>query len=143
MFDLMPFRRRNSELDHFWNRDLMADFFNNAFPFDLGMDIRADIRENDHEYVIEAELPGVRKDDVVVELRNNTLSISAQMNYESNEETTKYIRKERRHGCISRSFYVDNVDSKRVKADYKDGILKIVLPKVKPTSPESYRIEIR
>ncbi|HEX3011085.1 MAG TPA: Hsp20/alpha crystallin family protein [Syntrophomonadaceae bacterium] len=143
MFDLIPFRRRNSNPDNFWNRDLMADFFNNGFPFDLGMDIRADIRENENEYVVEAELPGVKKDDVVVELRDNTLSISAQMSYENNEESSKYIRKERRQGTISRSFYVDNVDSKGVKADYKDGILKIVLPKIKPTSSDNYRIEIK
>lgn len=143
MFDLTPFRKRNSNLDNFWNRDLVADFFNHGFPFDLGMDIRADIKENDQEYIVEAELPGVKKDDVVVELRNNTLSISAQMNSEINEETSKYVRRERRQGTISRSFYVDNVDTQGVKADYKDGILKIVLPKVKPTSQDNYRIDIK
>lgn len=143
MFDLTPFRRKNNNLDNFWNRDLLADFFNNSFPFDLGMDIRADIKENDQEYVVEAELPGVKKGDVVVELRNNTLSISAQMNSENNEETSTYVRRERRQGTISRSFYVDNVDNKGVKADYKDGILKIVLPKLKNTPPDNYRIEIK
>lgn len=142
MFDLTPFRRKNNNLD-FWNRDLMADFFNNGFPFDLGMDIRADIKENDKEYVVEAELPGVKKEDVAVELRDNTLSISAQMSSENNEETSTYVRRERRQGTVSRSFYVDNVDSQGVKADYKDGILKIVLPKTKPTSPDNYRIEIK
>lgn len=142
MFDLIPFRRKNQSLDGFWNKDLLTDFFNNSFPFELGIDIRADIKENEKEYVIEAELPGVKKDDVVVELRDNTLSISAQMNSENNEESSTYVRKERRQGTISRSFYVDNVDNNSVKADYKDGILKIVLPKLKNIPPDNYRIEI-
>lgn len=143
MFGLTPFRRSSTNLDNFWGRDLMADFFSNSFPFDLGMDIRADIKENEKEYVIEAEMPGVKKEDVVVELRDNTLSISAQMNSETNEETDKYVRRERRQGSISRSFYVENIDNEGVKADYKDGVLKIVLPKAKPAAPDNYRIEIQ
>lgn len=143
MFGLTPFRRSSTNLDNFWGRDLMADFFSNSFPFDLGMDIRADIKENEKEYVIEAEMPGVKKEDVVVELRDNTLSISAQMNSETNEETDKYVRRERRQGSISRRFYVENIDNEGVKADYKDGVLKIVLPKAKPAAPDNYRIEIQ
>ncbi|MBP1762279.1 MAG: heat shock protein, molecular chaperone [Firmicutes bacterium] len=143
MFGLTPYRRSNTNLDNFWGRDLMADFFSNSFPFDLGMDIRADIKENEKEFVVEAEMPGVKKEDVVVELRDNTLSISAQMNNETNEETDKFVRRERRQGSISRRFYVENIDSAGVKADYKDGILKIVLPKAKPAEPENYRIDIQ
>lgn len=145
MFGLIPFRRMNSNLDILGNHDLVADFINNGFgfSFDIGMDIRADIKENEQEYVVEAELPGVKKDDVVVELKDNTLSITAQVNSETNEETSNYVRKERRQGTFSRSFYVDNVDSAGVKADYKDGILKILLPKIKPVAPDNYRIEIQ
>lgn len=143
MFGLTPYRKTNTNLDNFWGRDLMADFFNNSYPFDLGMDIRADIRENENEYVIEAEMPGVKKEDVTVELRDNTLSISAQVNSETNEESEKYVRRERRQGTISRRFYVENIASDQVKADYKDGVLKIVLPKAKPTPPDNYQIPIQ
>jgi HSP20 family protein len=143
MFSLTPYRRSNSNLDNFWGRDLMADFFSNSFPFDLGMDIRADIKENEKEFIVEAEMPGVKKEDVVVELRDNALTISAQINSETNEETDKFVRRERRQGSISRRFYVENIDSTGVKADYKDGVLKIILPKTKPAAPESYRIDIQ
>jgi HSP20 family protein len=107
------------------------------------MDIRADIKENEKELIVESEMPGVKKEDVVVELRDNTLTISAEMNSETNEETEKYVRRERRRGSYSRRFYVEDVDSAGVKADYKDGVLKITLPKAKPAAPESYRIDIQ
>jgi HSP20 family protein len=77
-----------------------------------------------------------------VELRDNTLTISAEKVNEVNEEKDNYIRRERRQGRISRSFYVQNVDNNGVKADYTDGVLKIVLPKLKPTEPNNYRIRI-
>ncbi len=142
MFDLTPFRRHRNAMENFWGRDLMRDFFDTDFMSALGADIRADIKENDREYVVEAEMPGVRKDELVVELRDNTLTISAEKVNEVNEEKDNYIRRERRQGRISRSFYVQNVDNNGVKADYTDGVLKIVLPKLKPTEPNNYRIRI-
>ena len=141
MFELSPFRRHRNAMENFFGRD-MLDFFSNDFMSPFGIDFKADIKENSKEYIVEAELPGVKKDELVVELRDNTLTISASKVSEVNAETDNYIRRERKQGKISRSFYVQNVDSAGVKSDYKDGVLKIVLPKLKETDPDSYRIKI-
>ena len=69
-----------------------------------------------------------------MELKEHTLTIAATQDEETKDEGINYVRRERRTGSVSRSFYVENVDQEGVKADYKDGILKIVLPKLKETS---------
>jgi HSP20 family protein len=142
MFDLTPFRRRRHMLPGDFGREMLRDFFDSDLWSGLGMDIRADIKENKKEYIVEAELPGMNKEQINVELKNNTLTISARQEDEVKEENENYVRRERKQGSISRSFYVENVDNEGVKADYKDGILKIILPKLKETEPDSYRINI-
>jgi len=142
MFDLTPFRRRREELvGGDFGRALMREFFDHDF-FDFAPNFRADIRENEQEYIVEAELPGMKKDEIVVELKENTLTISVLKNEEINEEKENYVHRERRFGSYRRSFYVDNIENAGVQADYTDGILKIHLPKVKETPPENYRINI-
>jgi len=145
MFDLVPFRRRRGDLvNSFFGGDFIDNFFNNDFfPFSfLNSGIKADIKENDSEYIVEAELPGVNKDAIEVELRDNYLTISANHNEELNEERENYIRKERRTGRISRSFYVEGVKNEDVKASYNNGILRVVLPKTEKGRSRGYRINI-
>ncbi|NLW90428.1 MAG: Hsp20/alpha crystallin family protein [Syntrophomonadaceae bacterium] len=142
MFDLTPFRRRRDELvGGDLGRALMREFFDRDF-FDLTPSFRADIQETEQEYIVEAELPGMKKDEIVLELRENTLTISAHKNEEFKEEKENYIHRERRTGSYRRSFYVDNVDNAGVQAEYTDGILKVHLPKLKEIPPENYRISI-
>lgn len=141
MFELSPFRRRRELVASELGRELLRDFFSTDL-LDFGPTVRADIKETTAEYIVEAELPGLKKDDIVIELRDNTLTISAQKNEEVNEERENYVRKERRQGKASRSFYVAEVDTEAVKADYTDGILKIVLPKLKESIPDTHRINI-
>ncbi len=141
MFDLVPFRRRRGDLVGDFGPALMREFFDNDF-FGFAPSFKADIRETPQEFIVEAELPGMKKDEIVVELKDNTLTISAEKKEEYNEEKENYVRRERRFGSTRRSFYVENVDDKKVKADYQDGILKIVLPKLEETPPHNYRINI-
>lgn len=142
MFDLMPFRRRRDELvGGDWGRSLMRELFDHDF-LDFAPTFRADIQETEQEFIVEAELPGMKKDEIVVEFKENTLTISVQKNEEIKEEKDFYIHRERRAGSCRRSFYVDNVDSAGVKAEYTDGILKIHLPKMKESPPENHRIDI-
>ncbi len=141
MFELSPFRRRRELVVGELGREFMRDFFGNDL-MDFGPSMRADIKETTTEYIVEAELPGLKKDDIVLELRDNTLTISAQKNEEVNEERENYVRRERRQGKMSRSFYVAEVDTEAVKAEYTDGILRITLPKLKESAPDTYRINI-
>ncbi len=141
MFDLTPFRRRRDLSPAEFSRDFIRDFFYPESWFDLGL--KADIKEKPTEYIVEAELPGVNKEQIVVEFRDNTLTISAQQNEEINEEKPNYVRRERRQGTIKRRFYVENVNSEKIDAEYKDGLLTITLPKLKEDTPDNYRIDIK
>ncbi|HHV16679.1 MAG TPA: Hsp20/alpha crystallin family protein [Gelria sp.] len=141
MFDLTPFRRRRDLSPAEFGRDFFRDFLYPEAWFDLGF--KADIKETPTEYIVEAELPGVNKEQLVVEYRDNTLTISAEQNEEINEEQPNYVRRERRQGSINRRFYVENVNSKKIAAEYKDGLLTIIMPKLKEDKPENYRINIR
>ncbi|MEN6348410.1 MAG: Hsp20/alpha crystallin family protein [Syntrophomonas sp.] len=140
MFELTPFRRRRDMMSNLWGGDMFKDF--NEFFYGLASNIRADIKETEKEYIIEAELPGVKKEQINVELKEHTLTITALQDDEIKEEGANYVRRERRQGTTSRSFYVDNVDTAKVKAEHKDGILKIVLPKLQETPPDNYKINI-
>ena len=141
MFELSPFRRRRELSPVDFGRDFIREFFEPESWFDLG--IKADIKEDAKEYIVEAELPGVKKDQIVVEFKENSLTISAQQDEEINEEQPNYVRRERRQGNIKRSFYVENVDSEKIHAEYKDGLLSVVLPKLKEVNPNNYRIDVK
>ncbi len=144
MFGIVPFRNnkiqeRGSLLDI---ENMFNSFFNDSFlGFTGGNPIRADIKENEKEFIVEAEIPGVVKEDIKLDLKDDTLTIAVEQNQESKEERDNYIRKERRYGSFSRSFYVENVKNEDVSAKYENGILTIVLPKSE-TKKVNNRIEI-
>jgi len=106
---------------------------------------RVDIKEKDDHFEISAELPGVKKEDIDVKLENGILSLQAETRQESKEEENgKVIRQERRYGTFFRSFDVGTqVHEGDVHAEFNDGILKIVAPRVKEEKPEVKRISIR
>ncbi|MFZ5989685.1 MAG: Hsp20/alpha crystallin family protein [Bacillota bacterium] len=151
MFGLTPYDRRRNEAARkgdVWDygRSIFEDFFNDSFLpgfLSAGSAIRADIRENDKEYVVDAEIPGVNKEDIKLELRDGVLTILVDHDEEVKEERDNFIRRERRYSSFSRSFHVDNVKHEGVKAKYKDGILTVVLPKDENARPDRYRIDIQ
>ena len=103
-----------------------------------------DIEENEKNYLISAELPGIKKDDIHVELNNGMLTIRAS-HEESTEEKKEgvVIRRERRTGSYSRSFNVGKgVSEDDIKGEFTDGVLKLTVPKASVVEPVSKRIEI-
>jgi HSP20 family protein len=148
MRDMIPFRRRNglAPMDifrDFFGRDIIDDFFaSSMLPMGMAGGFRADIKETEKEYVVEAELPGYDKENIEIDLIGDRLTISAKKNEEINEERENYIRKERRSGQVSRSFMVSGIKNEEVSAQYVDGMLKITLPKEEDTKPRSSRIDI-
>ncbi len=150
MFGLVPFRRRNDDLairsNPFDFATIFDDFFNDSFTpafFASSHPIRADISETDKEYILEADMPGARKEDIKLELRDGVLSIGVEHKEENDIRKDNYVRKERRYGSYSRSFRVDGVNHEKVSASYKDGVLKVILPKLAESKPNSHRIEIQ
>lgn len=149
MFGLTPYRKSNLNLrrvDPFNNGSIFDDFFNDSLIpgfFMAENPIKTDIRETEKEYIVEAELPGVTKEDIKIDLRDDVLSIFVEQNKEVNEERENYIRRERKYGSYCRNFYVDNVDNEKVTARYDNGVLFVTLPKAKETKDKKSRIDIQ
>lgn len=148
MFGLTPYRRGNELARRYdpWDlRGLFNDFFSDSFlpGFASFNPIKADIKETDREFVIEAEIPGAKKEDIKLDLRDDTLTIAVERNEQVNEERDNYIRRERRYGSYSRSFYLDNVNRDGIKARYDNGVLTVTLPKSEDRKNKSHKIEIQ
>ncbi|MGG7162731.1 Hsp20/alpha crystallin family protein [Clostridium ihumii] len=132
MFGLVPFRKTlmNSNINSFDN--FISNFFNDDFLTSSNMmgNFKADIKETPNEYIIDAELPGIKKEDITIDYKNNYLTVSANRQEVIEENNDNYIRKERHYGNFSRSFYIDDIDKNSVNARFDNGILSIVLPKL-------------
>lgn len=102
-----------------------------------------DISETAGEYVIQAELPEVKKDDVKVTLEEGVLTIQGQRRQEKDEKTTKYHRIERSYGTFFRSFSLpDQVNESGVKAEFKDGVLNLHIPKSEKAKPRAIEVKV-
>lgn len=143
MFNLVPFQRRNRGLADL--EDFFDDFFNNFDRFGLtntGINaFRTDIKETENEYIVLAELPGVNKENINIEVDENYMTITAVNDEIIEEEKNNYIRKERRSGRFQRSFNISDVKADEIRAKYENGILEIVLPKAEK-GKKSRRIDI-
>ena len=102
-----------------------------------------DIAEDDKEYLIKAELPEVQKDDVKVTVENGTLTISGERKAEKEEKGRKFHRLERYYGRFERSFSVpDDADGNNVKAEFKDGVLRVHLAKSEKARPKQIEVKV-
>lgn len=102
-----------------------------------------DIAEDEKEYVVKAELPQVKKEDIKVSVENGNLSISGERKVENEETNLKFHRIERAYGRFERTFSLpDETDQEKVTSEYKDGILTIHLPKSPTVKPASHVIPV-
>ena len=102
-----------------------------------------DISETEGEYVIKAELPEVKKDDVKITLEEGVLSIQGERKHEKEEKGKKFHRIERAYGRFVRSFVVpDYVDEAKIKAEYQDGVLQLHLPKSEKAKPRAIEVKV-
>ncbi len=145
MFDLIPFGRHREDafsqlaktLNDVFQDDFFAPFQNSPRAF------RTDIREAEDAYLVEADLPGFRKEDIEIDYAAPYLTIKAVRNEDSSMEDTNQhlVRKERRYGEYVRRFYVQDIEEDSIRASLKDGVLKLEVPKRQPT--RSKRIHIQ
>ena len=104
----------------------------------------ADISETDKEYVIKAQLPEVKKEDVQVMLDNGVITISGERKHEKEHKDANEIRIESFYGTFSRSFSLpENIDAKGIRAETKDGVLRVRIPKTQATAPKTVSIEVK
>ncbi|MCK6552392.1 Hsp20/alpha crystallin family protein [Myxococcota bacterium] len=102
-----------------------------------------DIRETSEEYVIKAELPEVKKEDIKVDVKDGVLSIRGERKIEKEEKDKKYHRIERAYGTFFRSFALpEDVDEKKLAADYKDGVLNVHLPRTPTAKPRMVEVKV-
>lgn len=145
MFEIMPFDRRSYRMrpfDPFREMQEMQRAFWNTPAVNNGF--RTDISETNDAYKLEAELPGFKKEDIKVDIDDDTLTIKAEHS-ESNDEQNdegEYVRRERYYGSYSRSFNVSEIDVDGITAGYENGILTLNMPKKAPVKPESRHLEI-
>ena len=102
-----------------------------------------DISEDEKEYLIKAELPEVKKEDVKVSVQDDVLTISGERTLEKEEKGKKYHRVERAYGIFSRSFTLpEDADPSKVSAEFKDGVLKVRLTKSERAKPKSIDVKV-
>ena len=102
-----------------------------------------DISESDGEYLIKAELPEVKKEDVKVTVENGVLTLQGERRQEKEEKAKRFHRVERSYGSFVRSFTLpESVDESSVKAEYKDGVLNLHLPKSEKVKPKAIDVKV-
>jgi HSP20 family protein len=110
---------------------------------EVGWVPRADVHEQDHAFVVQLDLPGVEKDNVKVKFEDNTLVVSGERKYESTTDEKSFHRVERIYGSFTRSISVPkDIDSEKISASFKNGVLEITLPKTNEVKPKEIEIRV-
>jgi len=150
MLSLVPFNRngvqRRSNLNEVGDvYNFFDEFFNNDFfqnPAVRSANFRVDVKEEDNQYLVEAELPGFNKEDVSVNYEDGKLLISAKHEENENQEKPNYLHRERKMCSMQRMIYLDDIQTDAVTAELQNGVLKIVLPKA-VQEEKKFRIEVK
>jgi len=102
-----------------------------AFPAETNLEMKIDVKEDDKSFTVKADIPGVKKEDIQVDIEDDRVSVRAEMKKEKEEKKgEKVVYSERAYGMVSRSFSLPaSVEAKDAKAEYKDGVLNLTLPK--------------
>lgn len=128
---LMQYSRPENDLMSKRFSDIMDEFFNDVVSKRRDNFVPSiDVSETEDKFLIAAELPGMKKDDINISLENGRLSINGERQFEKEDEGKTYHRVETRYGSFSRSFQLpDNVDEESINATYEDGLLNITINK--------------
>ena len=101
-------------------------------------------REGEYAYHIEVDLPGVKKDDISVDIKDDVLTISGQRKTKKEVKEKDYYKMESSYGKFQRSFTLpDNIDAENIEANSKDGVLEVVVPKMEKSKKETKKIKIK
>lgn len=100
-----------------------------------------DIVEDENEIVLKAELPGLKQEDIDIEMHGDTLTIKGERRFEDTDKRDNYVRMERSYGAFQRAFTVGvPVDSDKINAKFRDGLLEVRLPKSEATKPKKVQV---
>jgi len=135
-----PFRGNSPELNR-----LFSEFFGRASQEQnlTTWTPAVDIYEGEHELVVKADLPDVKPEELDVRVENNILTIRGQRKFEKKVDEKNYLRVERAYGSFARSFSLANtVNTDAIKADYKDGVLTLSVPKREEAKPKQIKVNV-
>ncbi len=142
MFNMIPYEARRLSYNPFrelenLEREVFGDGRLGAF--------KTDITDMGESYLLEADLPGFKKEDIRIELDDKLMTIRAERHseYEKKDKKGNYLRCERSYGSYARSFDVSSIDAEGIRAEYADGVLKLTMPKKEKKLPTARRLEIQ
>ena len=141
---LVPYARKNHSVSTF-NPFHDFDDLERAFFSDNALsEFKTDIQENGDSFLLEADLPGFKKEDIHGDVDDGRLTISAERhsNYEDKDKKGNFLRCERSYGSYARSFDISGIDAAQIKAAYNDGVLRVTLPKQTQVPASTRRLEI-
>lgn len=144
MFRLTPYnrntvvRRNNDLFDSFFE-----DFWNDSFstPTLSNGSFKVDIRDDENAFILEAELPGVAKENISVDYKDNMLTIKVEKAESKDEEKSNYVYKERRQSALQRVFRMKGIKRDELKAKLENGILTVTAPKLDEVV-NNYKVEV-
>ena len=121
-------RNANKELRNIFNDNFLDDVFGAVSDKNQ---LRADLVENEKDYNLTVEIPGLNKEDIKIVYEDSTLTVSAEKkeSIDKSDESKNYVHKEIYYGSYFRSFHLENIDKDAIKANYNNGILNLTLPK--------------
>ncbi|HVO56336.1 MAG TPA: Hsp20/alpha crystallin family protein [Dongiaceae bacterium] len=135
-----PFRNVDPQLN-----SLFSDFLGRSFQEQnlTSWAPAVDIHEGEQELVVKADLPGVKPEDLDIRVENNILTIRGERKFDQKTEEKNYLRVERSYGSFARSFSLANtVNTEAIKADYKDGVLTLSIPKREEAKPKQIKVSV-
>lgn len=145
MADMFPYGKNHFMLPS----DAFSSFPIFFFDDDYSMtspgkgNFKVDLKETEDNYLVEADLPGVKKENINIEFHNGNLTISAKRDETVEDKKENYVRRERHYGEFKRSLYIKNVDENKINAFFNDGVLRVTLPKLEKGPDSRKRINIQ
>ena len=119
----------------------LFDTFNSMFNEAISREMRTDIEENENQYLITMDIPGVNKENIDISVLDGTVTVSVKK-VKTETENKNYVIRERSVRSASRNFYLDSIDENSIKAKYENGILTLVVSKAKPVEEPKKTISI-
>lgn len=141
-----PFREleeMSARLNRFFNQPMARQLADNGEMSLADWTPAMDVQETDAEYVVKADLPAVKKEDVKVEIQDGMLSVSGERKQEKEEKNKRFHRIERAYGRFERRLSLPTeVDPKKIAAEFRDGVLQVHLPKAPSARPQTVEVKV-
>ena len=144
MFELIPFDRHSRSMAGFDPFRMLNEMDRRFFTGVPSVSVfNTDVIDTGDAFKLECELPGIKKEDIKIDIENDCLTISAERSSEDKDEKENYVKRERFYGSFTRSFDVSGINVDNIEAGYSDGVLTVTLPKKVAEIPASRRLEIK